>query len=105
VDSHRRHRGGRNFEIDMKSDLLEERLRLNVTLFGMTCEDMQIRTAGQDQNDRPARRWTGLARCRTGKPHAFEHRREPRLAAKFGEIWIVRDREHFSLTLLDSLLE
>jgi outer membrane receptor protein involved in Fe transport len=38
-----------NFEIGMKSDLLDRRLRLNVTLFDMSYEDMQIGTAGQDQ--------------------------------------------------------
>jgi iron complex outermembrane receptor protein len=38
-----------NFEIGMKSDLLDRRLRLNVTLFDMTYEDMQIGTAAQDQ--------------------------------------------------------
>jgi iron complex outermembrane receptor protein len=38
-----------NFEIGMKSDLLDGRLRLNVTLFDMDYEDMQIGTAGQDQ--------------------------------------------------------
>jgi iron complex outermembrane recepter protein len=38
-----------NFEIGMKSDLLNNRLRLNVTLFDMDYEDMQIGTAGQDQ--------------------------------------------------------
>jgi iron complex outermembrane receptor protein len=38
-----------NFEIGMKSDLLNNRLRLNVTVFDMDYEDMQIGTAGQDQ--------------------------------------------------------
>lgn len=38
-----------NFEIGMKSDLLDSRLRLNVSLFDMDYEDMQIGTAGQDQ--------------------------------------------------------
>ncbi len=38
-----------NFEIGVKSDLLNNRLRLNVTLFDMDYEDMQIGTAGQDQ--------------------------------------------------------
>jgi iron complex outermembrane receptor protein len=45
-----------NFEIGMKSDLLNNRLRVNVTLFDMTYSDMQIGTAGQDQNGQPA--WT-----------------------------------------------
>jgi iron complex outermembrane receptor protein len=45
-----------NVEIGMKSDLLGKRLRLNVTLFDMTYRDMQIGTAGQDQNGQPA--WT-----------------------------------------------
>jgi iron complex outermembrane receptor protein len=45
-----------NFEVGMKSDLLDRRLRLNVTLFDMTYSDMQIGTAGQDQNGQPA--WT-----------------------------------------------
>jgi iron complex outermembrane receptor protein len=39
-----------NFEIGMKSDLLNNRLRLNVSVFDMTYKDMQITTAGQDQN-------------------------------------------------------
>jgi iron complex outermembrane receptor protein len=38
-----------NFEIGMKSDLLDNRLRLNVSIFDMNYEDMQIGTAGQDQ--------------------------------------------------------
>ena len=38
-----------NFEIGMKSDLLDGRLRLNVSLFDMDYQDMQIGTAGQDQ--------------------------------------------------------
>ena len=38
-----------NFEIGMKSDLLDRRMRLNVTLFDMDYQDMQIGTAGQDQ--------------------------------------------------------
>ncbi len=38
-----------NFEIGMKSDLLGDRLRLNLSLFDMDYEDMQIGTAGQDQ--------------------------------------------------------
>lgn len=38
-----------NFEIGMKSDLLNGRMRLNVSLFDMDYEDMQIGTAGQDQ--------------------------------------------------------
>jgi iron complex outermembrane receptor protein len=38
-----------NFEVGMKSDLLDRRLRLNVTLFDMTYKDMQIGTAAQDQ--------------------------------------------------------
>ena len=33
----------------MKSDLLDGRMRLNVTLFDMDYQDMQIGTAGQDQ--------------------------------------------------------
>ena len=45
-----------NFEIGMKSDLLGKRLRLNVTVFDMTYKNMQIGTAGQDQNGQPA--WT-----------------------------------------------
>jgi iron complex outermembrane receptor protein len=45
-----------NFEIGMKSDLLDGRLRLNITLFDMTYSDMQIGTAGIDQNGQPA--WT-----------------------------------------------
>jgi iron complex outermembrane receptor protein len=40
----------------MKSDLLNKRLRLNVSVFNMTYKDMQIGTAGQDQNGQPA--WT-----------------------------------------------
>ena len=43
-----------NFEIGMKSDLLEGRVRLNVSLFDMTYQDMQITSAGQDQNGSPA---------------------------------------------------
>jgi iron complex outermembrane receptor protein len=38
-----------NFEIGMKSDLLDGRMRLNVSLFDMDYQDMQIGTAGQDQ--------------------------------------------------------
>ena len=38
-----------NFEIGMKSDLLNDRLRLNVSVFDMNYKDMQIGTAGQDQ--------------------------------------------------------
>jgi iron complex outermembrane receptor protein len=45
-----------NFEIGMKSDLLDNRLRLNVSVFDMTYKDMQIGTAGQDQNGQAA--WT-----------------------------------------------
>ena len=45
-----------NFEIGMKSDLLNNRLRLNVSVFDMTYKDMQIGTAGVDQNNQPA--WT-----------------------------------------------
>ena len=37
----------------MKSDLLDDRLRLNVSVFDMDYQDMQIGTAGQDQNGRP----------------------------------------------------
>jgi iron complex outermembrane receptor protein len=43
-----------NLEIGMKSDLLDGRLRLNVSVFDMTYEDMQITSAGQDQNGSPA---------------------------------------------------
>jgi iron complex outermembrane receptor protein len=43
-----------NFEIGMKSDLLDGRVRLNVSVFDMTYEDMQITSAGQDQNGSPA---------------------------------------------------
>jgi iron complex outermembrane receptor protein len=43
-----------NFEIGMKSDLLDGRLRLNASVFDMTYEDMQITSAGQDQNGSPA---------------------------------------------------
>jgi len=43
-----------NFEIGMKSDLLDGRLRLNVSVFDMTYKDMQITSAGQDQNGSPA---------------------------------------------------
>jgi len=45
-----------NFEIGMKSDFFDKRLRLNVSVFDMTYKDMQIGTAGQDQNGQPA--WT-----------------------------------------------
>jgi iron complex outermembrane receptor protein len=45
-----------NFEVGMKSDLLDGRLRLNVSVFDMNYQDMQIGTAGQDQNGSPA--WT-----------------------------------------------
>jgi iron complex outermembrane receptor protein len=45
-----------NFEVGMKSDLLDRRLRLNVTVFDMKYKDMQIGTAGIDQNGQPA--WT-----------------------------------------------
>jgi iron complex outermembrane receptor protein len=38
-----------NFEVGVKSDLLDGRMRLNVSLFDMNYEDMQIGTAGQDQ--------------------------------------------------------
>jgi iron complex outermembrane receptor protein len=38
-----------NFEIGMKSDVLDGRMRLNVSLFDMDYEDMQIGTAGLDQ--------------------------------------------------------
>ena len=38
-----------NFEIGMKSDVLDGRMRLNVSLFDMDYQDMQIGTAGQDQ--------------------------------------------------------
>jgi iron complex outermembrane receptor protein len=43
-----------NFEIGMKSDLLENRLRLNVSVFTMEYEDMQIGSAGIDQNGQAA---------------------------------------------------
>jgi iron complex outermembrane receptor protein len=38
-----------NFEVGLKSDVLEGQMRLNVSLFDMDYEDMQIGTAGQDQ--------------------------------------------------------
>jgi iron complex outermembrane receptor protein len=43
-----------NFEVGVKSDLLRNRLRLNATLFDMRYTDMQIGSAGVDENDQPA---------------------------------------------------
>jgi iron complex outermembrane receptor protein len=43
-----------NFEIGIKSDLLDNRLRLNASVFDMTYEDMQTGSAGVDENNQPA---------------------------------------------------
>jgi iron complex outermembrane receptor protein len=45
-----------NIEIGIKSDLLDGRLRLNASIFDMNYSDLQIGTAGQDENGQPA--WT-----------------------------------------------
>ncbi|MBN1240532.1 MAG: TonB-dependent receptor [Gammaproteobacteria bacterium] len=43
-----------NFEIGVKSDLLDRRLRLNASIFDMTYEDLQQGAAGQDELGQPA---------------------------------------------------
>ena len=43
-----------NVEIGIKSDLLNNRLRLNASIFNMTYEDMQIASAGLDENNNPS---------------------------------------------------
>jgi iron complex outermembrane receptor protein len=43
-----------NLEVGIKSDLLDGRLRVNASVFSMTYEDMQINSAGLDQNNQPA---------------------------------------------------
>ena len=71
-----------NLEIGMKSDLLDGRLRLNVSVFDMNYEDMQIGTAGQDQNGSPA--WT------TGNDgEATIKGVEVELQSTIGEHWLV----------------
>lgn len=71
-----------NFEIGVKSDLLDNRLRLNVSVFDMTYEDMQITTAGQDQN--------GSAAWLTGNDgEASIKGIEVELQSTIGEHWIL----------------
>jgi iron complex outermembrane receptor protein len=43
-----------NLEIGIKSDLLGGRLRLNASVFNMDYKDMQIGSAGLDENNQPA---------------------------------------------------
>jgi iron complex outermembrane recepter protein len=43
-----------NFEVGIKSDLLNRRLRLNASIFNMRYEDMQTGSAGQDEFGQPA---------------------------------------------------
>ncbi|HLF11756.1 MAG TPA: TonB-dependent receptor [Gammaproteobacteria bacterium] len=71
-----------NFEIGMKSDLLNNRLRLNVSVFDMNYQDMQIGTAGQDQNGQPA--WT------TGNDGEATIRGvEVEIQSTIGEHWLI----------------
>ncbi len=43
-----------NFEVGIKSDFFNNRLRLNASVFNMTYEDMQIASAGLDENNNPS---------------------------------------------------
>jgi iron complex outermembrane receptor protein len=43
-----------NLEVGIKSDLLDGRLRLNASVFDMDYADMQIGSAGLDENNQPA---------------------------------------------------
>jgi iron complex outermembrane receptor protein len=43
-----------NLEVGIKSDLLDGRVRVNASYYSMTYEDMQINSAGLDQNNQPA---------------------------------------------------
>jgi iron complex outermembrane receptor protein len=43
-----------NLEVGIKSGLLDGRLRVNASIYSMTYEDMQIGSAGLDQNNQPA---------------------------------------------------
>ncbi|HEY5567992.1 MAG TPA: TonB-dependent receptor, partial [Gammaproteobacteria bacterium] len=71
-----------NFEIGIKSDLLDNRLRLNASIFDMDYSDMQIGTAGVDQNGQPA--WT------TGNDGAATIKGfEVELQSTIGNHWLV----------------
>jgi iron complex outermembrane receptor protein len=71
-----------NFEIGIKSDLIDNRLRLNASIFDMTYSDMQIGTAGQDENGQPA--WT------TGNDgNATIKGFEVELQSNIGEHWLL----------------
>jgi iron complex outermembrane receptor protein len=43
-----------NLEIGLKADMLDGRVRVNASVYSMTYEDMQIGSAGLDQNNQPA---------------------------------------------------
>jgi iron complex outermembrane receptor protein len=71
-----------NIEIGIKSDLLDNRLRLNASIFDMTYSDMQIGTAGQDENGQPA--WT------TGNDGSASIKGfEVELQSNIGEHWLI----------------
>jgi iron complex outermembrane receptor protein len=71
-----------NLEVGIKSDLLDNRLRLNATLFDMDYTDMQIGSAGQDELGQPA--WvTSNAGSATIQGFEIE------MQSTFGEHWLV----------------
>jgi len=71
-----------NFEIGIKSDLLDNRLRLNASIFDMDYSDMQIGTAGVDENNQPA--WT------TGNDGSASIKGfEVELQSNIGQHWLV----------------
>jgi iron complex outermembrane receptor protein len=71
-----------NFEVGIKSSLLDSRLRLNASIFDMDYSDMQIGSAGLDQNNQPA--WvTSNAGSATIKGLELE------LQSNIGEHWLL----------------
>ncbi|HEX7080251.1 MAG TPA: TonB-dependent receptor [Gammaproteobacteria bacterium] len=71
-----------NFEVGIKSDFLNNRLRLNATIYDMDYEDMQTGTAGQDERGQPA--WV-TSNAGTAQIRGFEIE----LQSTIGAHWLV----------------